>query len=239
MILVFRSLAFHAGFIVGTVLFGLVGLPALAGPPSWSRAVGTFWSRFVLSWARWTAGITWRIEGELPPGPVIIAAKHQSAFETYLFPTICPDAVFVLKRELLRVPLVGWYLARSGQIAIDRQAGAKAMRQMLTAARERVTTGLSLIIFPEGTRVAPGQTRPLHPGVRALYNTLDVPVVPVTLDSGYYWGRNSFFRRPGCIRIAIRPPIPAGLNRAGFDAALQAALAELPPPQREGRCVSG
>ena len=234
MILVLRSLAFHAGFFLGIVLFGLGGLPALAGPPSWSRAVGRFWSHFVLLWARWTVRITWRIEGDLPPGPVVIASKHQSAFETFLFPTIRPDAVFVLKRELLRSPLVGWYLARSGQIAIDRQAGAKAMRQMLAAARERVASGLSLIIFPEGTRVAPGQTVPLHPGVRALYNALDVPVVPVALDSGRYWARNSFLRRPGCIRIAIRPPIPAGLNRPGFDAALQAALAELPSPKGMG-----
>lgn len=239
MILVLRSLSFHAGYVLGTLLIGIGGLPALAGPPSWPRAVGTFWSRFVLRWARWTVGITWRIEGALPPGPVVIASKHQSAFETYLFPDIRPDAVFVLKRELLWVPFVGWYLARSGQIAVDRQAGARAMRQMLAAARQRVAAGLSLIIFPEGTRVAPGRIVPLHSGVRALYGGLNVPVVPVTLDSGHYWPRNSFLRRPGCIRIVIRPPIPAGLNRAAFDAALQAALTELPAPQGEGPCVSG
>lgn len=239
MILVIRSLAFHAGFVLATLLIGVGGLATLAGPPSWSRAVGTFWSRFVLLWARWTVGITWRIEGVLPRGPAIIAAKHQSAFETYLFPSIRPDAVFVLKRELLWVPLVGWYLARSGQIAVDRQAGANAMRQMLKAARQRTAAGLSLVIFPEGTRVAPGQTVPLHPGVRALYSALDLPVVPVTLDSGHYWPRNSFLRRPGCVRIVVRAPLPPGLNRAAFEAALQEALAELPSPQGEGPCVSG
>ncbi|MCA8928823.1 MAG: 1-acyl-sn-glycerol-3-phosphate acyltransferase [Alphaproteobacteria bacterium] len=231
MILVLRSLAFHAGFVLITALLGLAALPALAGPPRWSRAVGSVWSRLVLAWVRRSAGLTWRIEGTLPPGPIVIAAKHQSAFETYLFPAIRPDAVFVLKRELLRVPLVGWYLARSGQIAIDRQAGMAAMRQMLAAARKRIGAGLGLVIFPEGTRVAPGRMAPLHPGVRALYTTLDVPVVPVTLDSGHYWARNSFLRRPGCVRVVVRPALPPGLNRRDFDAALRQALAE--PPARE------
>lgn len=234
-----RSLAFHAGFILLTTAMGIGALPALLGPPAWSRGVGSVWSRCVLAWSRWTVGITWRIEGQLPPGPVIIAAKHQSAFETFLFPAIRPDAVFVLKRELLRVPLVGWYLRRSGQIAIDRQAGAKALRLMLDTARERLADGLSVIIFPEGTRVAPGTSRPLHPGVRALYKAVDVPIVPVTLDSGHFWPRNSFLRRAGCVRIVVRPPLPAGLGRAEFDAALKAALAELPAQQKEPPCVCG
>jgi len=233
MTLLLRSLAYHAGFVLLTLAIGLAGLPALAGPPAWPRAVGSFWSRLVLAWSRLAVGITWRIEGDLPPGPIVIAAKHQSAFETFLFPVIRPDAVFVLKRELLRVPLVGWYLARSGQIAVDRQAGAAAMRRMLAAARERLGRGLSLIIFPEGTRVAPGQSVPLHPGVRALYNGLEVPVVPVTLDSGHYWPRNAFLRRPGCVRIVIRPALPPGLNRRDFEAALAEALAELPAEKEE------
>lgn len=229
MIVLLRSLAFQLGFVLVTVVIGIGGLPALAGPQAWARAAGTFWGRCVLVWARWTVGITWRVEGEFPPGPVIIASKHQSAFETFLYPTLCPDSVFVLKRELLWVPLVGWYLKRSGQIAVDRQGGGSAMRRMLAAARKQVEAGLSLIIFPEGTRVAPGRSAPLQPGVRALYSTLKLPVVPVSLDSGHYWPRNSFLRRSGCIRIVIQPPIPPGLDRAAFDAALQSALAKAEP----------
>jgi 1-acyl-sn-glycerol-3-phosphate acyltransferase len=236
---ILRALAFHTGFFLGTALLAIAGLPSLLGPPRWARWMGSVWGRFVLAWARWTVGITYRIEGRFPPGPIIIAAKHQSAFETYLFPILLPDAVFVLKQELLRAPLVGWYLRRSGQIALDRKAGAAAVRKLLSQARQRVENGRSLIIFPEGTRVAPGTVAPLQPGVRALYNALDIPIVPVSLDSGHYWPRNSFLRRSGCVRLVIHPPIPRGLTRPAFEQALTAAIIEPTKRAKEGACVSG
>jgi 1-acyl-sn-glycerol-3-phosphate acyltransferase len=236
---ILRALVFHLGFFLGTAVLAIAGLPTLLGPPRWARWMGGVWGRFVLTWARWTVGITYRIEGELPPGPIVIASKHQSAFETYLFPTIRPDGLFVLKQELLRAPLVGWYLSRSGQIALDRKAGSAAVRKLLTQARERVRSGHSLIIFPEGTRVAPGKSVPLQPGVRALYSALDLPVVPVSLNSGLYWPRNSFLRRPGCVRVVIHPPIPSGLPRAAFEQALASAMLQPVERAEEEPCGSG
>ena len=173
-------------------------------------------------------GMDYRLEGALPPGPVLIAAKHQSAFETFLFPAIRPDVVFVIKRELLRAPVVGWYLSRAGQIAIDRTANAAALRQMLSEAKARVDDGLTLIIFPEGTRVAAGESAPVRPGVSALYSQLGLPVVPVSLDSGLYWPRKSFLRKAGTVRICIGAPIAPGLKRREFERVLGEALV-LPP----------
>jgi 1-acyl-sn-glycerol-3-phosphate acyltransferase len=231
---ILRALAFHTGFFLGTAVLAIAGLPTLLAPPRWARWMGSIWGRFVLTWARLTTGITYRIEGTLPTSPVIFACKHQSAFETYLFPMICPNALFVLKQELLRVPLVGWYLNRSGQIAIDRKAGASAIRKLLVEARSRVRDGHSLTIFPEGTRVAPGASVPLQPGVRALYGSLGLPVVPVSLNSGVYWPRNSFLRRPGCVRVIIHPPIPPGLSRSDFEKALEETMLKPVQPAEEG-----
>lgn len=224
--LAIRSFCYHLCFFAATAVLAVVGLPLLAGPRRWSRGMGTAWGRTVLWLNRVIIGLDYRIEGELPPGPVLIAAKHQSAFETFLFPALGGGAVFVLKQELLRVPLVGWYLTRAGQIAIDRAANAAALRQMLAAAKERVGEGLSLIIFPEGTRVAYGQSAPILPGVSALYLHLGLPAVPVTLDSGLYWPRKSFLRRPGTINIRFGTPIEAGLKRREFEERLAAALAQ-------------
>ena len=237
MILGLRSLAFHLAFFTTSLFMGILGLPALAGPRHWSQAVGTVWSRIVLWLARCLVGIDYRLEGTLPDGPILIASKHQSAFETLLFPAIRPDAVFVLKKELLHVPLVGWYLARSRQIAIDRAASASALRRMLTAARQRAAEGLSIVIFPEGTRVPVGVRAPFRPGVAALYGHLSLPVVPVTLDSGRYWARRSFLLRPGTIRVRFAAPIPPGLKRREFEEKLKEALSEpLEPAEGKSGC---
>lgn len=223
-----RSLLFHLCFFSVTAVMAIAGLPLLAGPRRWSRCIGTAWSRAVLWLNRVIVGMDYQLEGELPPGPVLIAAKHQSAFETFLFPALRRDVVFVIKQELLRAPVVGWYLSRAGQIAINRAANAAALRQMLGAAKERVEDGLTLIIFPEGTRVAAGASAPIRPGVSALYSQLGLPVVPVALDSGLYWPRKSFLRRSGTIRVCIGAPIGPGLNRRAFEKKLGEALV-LPP----------
>ncbi len=226
--LAIRSFVFHVCFFCVTVVLAIAGLPLLAGPRRWSRWMGTVWSRAVLWLARVIAGLNYRLDGDLPGGPVLIAAKHQSAFETFLFPAIRPDAVFVIKQELLRLPVVGWYLSRAGQIAIDRAANTAALRQMLAQAKERTGAGLSLVIFPEGTRVAPGESAPIRPGVSALYSQMGLPVVPVALDSGRYWARNSFLRRPGTIHVHFGQPIEPGLKRRDFEQKLGEALNTLP-----------
>jgi 1-acyl-sn-glycerol-3-phosphate acyltransferase len=235
--LVVRSLCYHAAFFAMTAALALAGLPLLAGPRRWSRWLGAVWSRAVLWLAATIVGLRFTVDGILPAGPVLIAAKHQSAFETFLFPALRPGSVFVIKRELLRLPFVGWYLARAGQIAIDRTAGPAALRRMLTVARERQVEGLTLVIFPEGTRVAPGVSAAIKPGVLALYGQLNLPVVPVTLDSGRYWPRASFLRRPGTIQVRFGSPIPPGLARRVFQQRLAAAL-DAAPAAVPGECAA-
>lgn len=223
-----RSFFFHLCFFSITTVMAIAGLPLLAGPRHWSRAMGTAWARAVLWLNRVIIGMDYRLEGQWPPGPVLIAAKHQSAFETFLFPALRREVVFVIKQELLRVPVVGWYLSRAGHIAINRAANTAALRQMLGKAKERVDEGLTLIIFPEGTRVAAGESAPIRPGVSALYSQLGLPVVPVALDSGLYWARKSFLRKPGTVRVCIGTPIAPGLKRREFEQKLGEALV-LPP----------
>ena len=224
--LAIRSLFYHLCFVGVTVVLAVAGLPLLAGPARWSRWMGATWSRTVLWLSRVIAGMRYEVTGEMPAGPVLIASKHQSAFETFLFPAMFPRVVFVLKQELTRVPLIGWYLVRAGQIAIDRSASTAALRHMLARAKERVDEGLSLVIFPEGTRVAAGESAPLLPGVSALYTQLGLPVVPVVLDSGRFWARNSFLRRPGTVHVHFGAPIAPGLSRREFQRRLEEALAK-------------
>jgi 1-acyl-sn-glycerol-3-phosphate acyltransferase len=131
---------------------------------------------------------------------------------------------FVLKRELLSIPLFGWYLRKVGMIAVDRAAGASALRNMARQASEAFAEGRSILIFPEGTRVPPGESRPYHPGVAALYTQLKVPVVPVALNSGLFWGRRSFVKRPGTVTVQFLPPIPPGLDRKAFMRELESRI---------------
>ncbi|MEX0758775.1 MAG: lysophospholipid acyltransferase family protein, partial [Tistlia sp.] len=158
-------------------------------------------------------------------GGLLIASKHQSAWDTLVFPLLVRDPAYVLKRELLLVPFFGWIMWRLRMIAVDRKGGAAALRRMLAAARRIVgRERRPLVIYPEGTRTAPGDSRPYHPGVAALYGELGVPVVPVALNSGLYWPRQSFLRRPGRIVLEFLEPIPPGLPRRQFLAELEARI---------------
>ena len=160
-------------------------------------------------------------------GPAILAAKHQSAWDTIVFYRVLDaDPVYVLKRELTWIPILGWYLRRVGMVAVDRKGGAAALRRMTATAHAALAEGRRIVIFPEGTRTAPGARRPYHPGVAALYAATDVPVVPVALDSGRYWPRRGFLKRPGTITLRILPPLPPGLARKAFVAELEHRIEE-------------
>lgn len=207
-----------------TGLLILLYLPLLAVlPRRRMQWWGALWCRGVILLARVICGIRHRVIGRerLPAGPLILAAKHQSAWDGVIFHLLCDDPVFVLKEELLRVPMFGLYLRRLGNIGIDRGAGVRAIRQMLPAVAARLGEGSQVIVFPEGTRVAPGTRHPYQPGVAALYQRFDVPLVPVALNSGLLWGRNAFLRYPGTITIEFLPPMPRGLRREAFLAALE------------------
>lgn len=157
----------------------------------------------------------------MPQEPCIIASKHQSAWDTMIFALLIRRPSHILKRELLWVPVFGWYLLRAGGIPIDRKGGAAALKRMIAAARHTISEGRHIVIFPEGTRVAVGARVPYHPGVAALYSQLKVPVVPVALNSGLFWGRRTFVKRPGRIVLEFLEPIPPGLPRREFLEVLQ------------------
>ncbi|MCW5734792.1 MAG: 1-acyl-sn-glycerol-3-phosphate acyltransferase [Enhydrobacter sp.] len=213
-----RSLAFNTGWYLGSVLFAVVGSPLLLAPRpvvvAWARA----WIVFVLWWLRITCGLTHRVVGleNLPAGPVIIACKHQSTWETLAFTLLFSNVAIVLKRELLWIPIVGWAMARAGNIAVARGDGASALRGLVKQARQAIAEGRSIVIFPEGTRVAPGDRRPYQVGTAALYRQLGVPVVPVALNSGLFWGRRKWIKRPGTITLEVLAPIAPGLRREAF-----------------------
>ena len=214
---VLRSILFNICYAVWSTGMHILCLPLLFGPRRWVQAAGALWIDGTLGLLKFLVGIDYRVDGaeHLPHEPAIYAAKHQSAWETLFLSRYLNFPAFVLKKELLSIPLFGWYMRKSGMIAVDRKAGASALRQMARQASETLAAGRSILIFPEGTRVAPGQTRPYQPGVAALYTQLKVPVVPVALNSGLYWGRRAFIKKPGTIQVEFLPPIPPGLDRKG------------------------
>jgi 1-acyl-sn-glycerol-3-phosphate acyltransferase len=227
-----RSLAFNVGFWTWTAGLGVLALPVLLLPPRWAGRLGRLWACGTLVWLRWTVRLDHRVVGSqhLPPGPAIVASKHQSAWDTLVFAALLRNPAYVHKKELIWLPFVGWYLARNRSIPVDRGGGAKALRAMLASARQRAAEGRVILIFPEGTRTAPGQAKPYHPGVAALYAGLGLPVVPVSLDSGHFWPRRGFVKRPGTITLQVLPPIPPGLDRKAFMARLRADIEEAGRP---------
>lgn len=181
----------------------------------WTIAAIRFWIGGIFLLARTVAGVTYRIEGRenLPAGPCIIAAQHQSAFETYLLFTLLARPVFILKRELAKIPIIGWYIKRAGLVDIDRSAGAAALRWTLQCSQVALGRGEQVIIFPEGTTVPPGMRRPYRPGIAALYRQCDAPVIPVALNSDYCWGKIRVLKRPGEITLRFLPALPKGLGK--------------------------
>jgi 1-acyl-sn-glycerol-3-phosphate acyltransferase len=219
-----RAGLFNVLFVALTAGMGLVGLPLLLADRRHAMAAVRLWARWVLGMLAGIVGLDFRVTGaeHLPRGgPALIAAKHQSAFDTIVWLVLLPDAAYVLKRELLRIPLYGWFARHIGMIAIDRAAGAAAMRGLIRDSQAALAAGRQVVIFPEGTRTAPGETRAYQPGIAALYARADRPVIPVATDSGRFWGRRAFLKRPGTITVAVLAPIPPGLDRDAFMATLQ------------------
>ncbi len=213
-----RSILFNLLFWGWTTITVLGFLPLLIGPWRWALFAQNAWAAGGEWLVRHVAGIDWRERGRenLPEGPVIVACKHQSAYETIVMQLLLRDPAIVMKRELLNIPFYGWYGQRMGMIPIDRSASSAAMRQMLRAAERAVAQGRPILIFPEGTRAAPGAPARYHPGVAGLYKHLGLPVVPVALDSGLLWGRNSARKNPGTVTFEYLPPIAPGLDRKTF-----------------------
>lgn len=222
-----RSLIFNIAYWAWSMLASILFAPLFAISHKAAMRAGRPWALGVLWLARVICGITHEIRGQehFIDGPVIYASKHQSAWDTVIFLTLfktCP--AYVLKRELLRIPLWGWYLWRMKMIAIDRSGQSSTMKQMIRDSKEAQALGRAIIIFPEGTRTKAGTTSDYHPGVIALYSFLKTPVVPVALNSGCYWAKNAFLKRPGHIIMEYLPAIPQGLNRDAFNTRLHEAV---------------
>ncbi len=175
---------------------------------------------------RGVAGVGVRVIGRehLPPGPCVIAAKHMAPWETMMLPLLGRSPAIVLKQELMRIPLWGWYAWKYGNVPVDRSAGSRAMLNMIGAARAVVKDGRDILIFPQGTRLNPGEWKPYKIGTAALYQALKVPVVPVALNSGMFWSRKGKLLRTGMITVEFLPPIPANTPRATMMRQLQDAI---------------
>jgi 1-acyl-sn-glycerol-3-phosphate acyltransferase len=183
----------------------------------------TCWTRFHRLCTRWLLGIRVVVEGTRPTTPALYPAKHQAMFETMELQRILGAPAMVLKRELANIPLWGWAVRKYGAIVVDRNASAKAMRGMMRDAQVAVNEGRAIMIFPEGTRVKPGETPPLKPGFAGLYRMLNLPVVPVATDSGLVWPRKGL-KRPGVVTLRFGEMIPPGLPRAEEEVKVHAAM---------------
>lgn len=211
-----RSAVFNLWFFGLTLVLCLLWLPQSLFGERRALAYARVWARLVLGGLRVICGIRWEISGlDLLPheGPALIASMHQSAFDAVVWALVAPRFAYVVKQELMRVPVLGSIMRRAGMIPVDRRGGPAALRALLRAADRARAGARQVVIFPEGTRVQPGQRVALHPGVAALAGRLRVPVIPVVTNSGAHWGRRAFRKRPGVIRIALLPPLPVGLQR--------------------------
>ena len=218
---ILRSTLFALFEIAATLIFSVVALATFPLKPIIRYRIITTWTRAVMWAAERICGIRYRVMGRerLPPPPFVVLSNHQSAWETLAFQLIFPPQVWVVKRELLWIPFFGWGLAMLTPIAIDREAGPRALRQMLEQGRDRLARGFCIVIFPEGTRMAPGKRGEYQPGGAWLAAKTAAPIVPVAHDSGAVWRRNAFLKYPGTITVSIGAPIetrglaPDDLNR--------------------------
>jgi 1-acyl-sn-glycerol-3-phosphate acyltransferase len=200
-----RSLLFFIGQTITAPIFTLIALLAMPLNPILRNNLISGWARSMLWWLKVTCNITHEITGleNITDKPTIVLSKHQSAWETLAFQAIFPTQVYVLKRELLWIPIFGWGLAMSSPIAIDRSAGREALKKLVANGQARLNRGFWVIIFPEGTRIAPGERSKYHIGGAWLATHTKTPVLPVAHNAGEYWAKNKFIKIPGVIKIHI------------------------------------
>jgi 1-acyl-sn-glycerol-3-phosphate acyltransferase len=223
-----RSLLFTALFYVNITVRMIVALPTIFLPYSFLHGILRAYASSTLWLLRVVCGITveWRGREKLPGGATIVACKHQSSWETFALFMLLPDPTYVLKRELMWLPLFGWLATKARMIPVDRGSHAKALASMAAAARKEIARGRQIVIFPEGTRRPPGAKPRYLPGVAFLYAELGLPCVPVALNSGLFMPRRSLRRYPGTVLVEVLDPIPPGLGRREFLTRLQNVLEE-------------
>lgn len=217
------SLLFNIAFWLWGIAMVLAALPLLLMPRQAMVRHAERWEHGIQWLLRTLVGLDYRLLGKehRRTEGVIYAIKHQSAWDTIATHLLINDPAIALKQELVKVPIFGRCLLHAGMIEIARGQGAKALRSLIEGARQAIARGSPVVIFPEGTRTPPGEKRAYQPGVAALYKHLELPVIPVALNSGLYWGRRSFVKRPGTIQVEFLEPIPPGLERKAFMAELE------------------
>ena len=224
--LLLRSIAFNVLFYLNTVFCLIIGLPTFFMPYRAIVGVAKLWGRINLVLLRVVAGIDCEIRGreKIPKGPLIVASKHQSAWETFALLPLLDNPVFILKRELQWIPIFGWLTIKGRMVPVDRGGGSQALSAMIERARIELAANRQLIIFPEGTRRPAGAEPRYKVGVAHLYVAEGVPCVPIALNSGLFWPRRSLRRFPGTVVAEILDPIPPGLEKDAFFARLQNEL---------------
>lgn len=211
MLIFLRSLIFLLGQWLFTPVFTVIALVTFPFKPITRYRIISLWARIMLIWLRLVCGIRYQVIGteNIPDEPCIILSKHQSAWETLAFQNIFPPQVWVLKRELLRIPFFGWGLAMTSPIAINRSAGREALKQMVAQGKDRLAKGFCVVIFPEGTRMPPGAKGKYHIGGAWLAVHTQSTVIPVAHNAGLFWPKNGFMKKPGTITVHIGKPIPS------------------------------
>ncbi len=221
-----RSLAFNTLFYLVLALYLVAAIPTLLMPRRAIIALARHWARANLALLRIICGITvdWRGLEKIPHGAILVAAKHQSAWETFALLTLFDDPTFILKRELLWLPFYGWYARHAGMIPVERGGGKPALMAMAERARAALGDGRQIVVFPEGTRRPPGAEPHYKYGIAHLYGACGTPCVPIALNSGLFWPRRKFLRYPGTIAVEILDPIAPGLAVDEFFPRLQREL---------------
>ncbi len=221
-----RSLAFNALFYLNTVLWLILAVPTFFMPYTATVLMAKTWGRASLVLLRVVAGIRYEIRGreKIPPGALLVAAKHQSAWETFALLPLFDNPLYIVKRELMWIPLFGWLMRKGRMVPIDRRASLRAVVSMVEGARAELARGRQLIIFPEGTRRPAGAEPQYKSGVSLLYAKAGVPCLPVALNSGLFWPRRSILRKPGTVIVEILDPIAPGLDKETFLKRLQDAI---------------
>jgi 1-acyl-sn-glycerol-3-phosphate acyltransferase len=225
-VIVLRSLLFTLWLYLSMVLFAVGLSPALLAPHRVAMGVIRLWARFVLFGLRWIAGVRVEFRGleKRPTGAALVAPKHQGMLDIIVPFILLEDPCMVMKKELMPLPFFGWFAWKTRMIPVDRKAHARALKDMVRHARARLADGRQIVIFPEGTRTAPGAAPDYKPGVAAIYRDLEAPCWPVATNSGVHWPAHGFRRYPGTVVFEFLDPIPAGLKRAEFMARLEESV---------------
>jgi len=220
---VVRSFLFNIFFFTWTALSVIVMAMLLPFHRDAMAKVVDVWARVLSMALKVVVGLSFEVRGRenIVDGPAIYAAKHQSAWDTFVYFLILKNPSYILKKELLSIPVWGWAARKYGAVAVDREGGGAALKKMIVDAKDRLERKMCIVIFPEGTRTQPGGRQPYHPGIAAIYGKVDVPVIPVALNSGLFWGRRSFAKRAGVISVEFLPAMETGLRRREFMSELE------------------